>query len=147
MALGQEVNVQIRWLRLFGWPRLSRLPKWFCLFAVLVLLVGGWTPDRTRKEQTELREWQVALTEEERHRVALLRQHLRGIVQEDLSDLEILGLSARSEAERSRYAKAFAHHYRKALAGVLAFDRAVVDEQHRLNAVAEKVRSGRSRGE
>jgi len=82
-------------------------------------------------ESARARLW--GLTETEWHRYRTLMQGIRGSISPStLSPIEVLGIHARDEAERRRYAEAWARAMREDVARVLAFQRAYDEASRRL---------------
>lgn len=79
----------------------------------------------TRQTQTELKHLQWGLTENEYARYESLMKGIRGSVSPDtISPIEVLGIHARSDAERDRYARMWADAMEKDAERVLAFQKA-----------------------
>lgn len=126
------------------------------LMALLWAGAGLWTPNPTsateQTEELELLVMQIlkeevgrnsggslqyrSLTRSERERAIQLRQqnHGRHLLSEHISDLELLGIYARSEEERRDYARQFALRYRALTQAVLRFDMAVSRAQQQLSS-------------
>lgn len=79
----------------------------------------------SRQTQTEQLHLQWGLTQNEYARYENLMKGIRGSISPDsISPLEVLGIHARSDAERDRYAKMWADQMEKDAERVLAFQRA-----------------------
>lgn len=79
----------------------------------------------TRQTESERRHLQWGLTENEYARYEQLMKGIRGSVSpETISPIEVLGIHARSDAERDRYAKIWADRMEEDAKRVLAFQRA-----------------------
>ena len=83
---------------------------------------------QTLLSETQVRELDVA----QQQRVEQLRHELSGLLAPGLSDLEVLGIQARSEAERRLYAERFVRRYRALTNAVLDFQQAVWQAHQRL---------------
>jgi len=97
------------------------------------------TVDRTSITETPLSPSEAAraelwgLTETEWRRYRTLMQGIRGSISPPtLSPIEVLGIHARDEAERRRYAEAWVRAMREDVARVLAFQRAYDEAGRRL---------------
>ncbi len=85
----------------------------------------------TATETAQARAW--ALTETEWRRYKILMQGIRGRLSPDLSPVETLGIHARTQQERERYAELWAEVLRQDTERVLAFQRAYDAARRRLH--------------
>lgn len=76
----------------------------------------------TGSERTQLRQW--GLSETEWRRYETIMQGIRGRLSPDISPIEALGIHARSDEERQRYAEMWAKTLREDTERVLQFQRA-----------------------
>lgn len=99
---------------------------------------GGTQDARTQLESSALTEperaqsQQWGLSEDEWQRFKTLMQGIRGRLSPNISPVEALGIHARTEAERQRYAEMWAKALREDTERVLAFQHAYDDAWRRL---------------
>ncbi len=79
------------------------------------------TKPRIIKSQADF----FGLTQIEVDKIKTLRSQYRGFFDENISDVEVLGIFAKTEAEKRKYARLFAQTYRETTAKILAFQKFV----------------------
>ena len=112
-----------------------------------VLAQSSWpVTKQSRLQQTEITSaissnLNTQLHQQEVARAHQLRQRYSGLIAKDLSDIELLGIAARNDFERVRYARLFAEEYSTLLDAAFDFDRAVTTAVRELHQDTEFFKS------